>query len=42
VKRKTLIAMTALMSSVAVIGQAQAQAQGQPYQGTVGRTLAES
>lgn len=39
-KRKILIATTALFSSVAMFGQAQAQEQ--PFQGTIGRTLAES
>ena len=39
-KRRILIAMTALLSSAAMIGQAHAQQQ--PFQGTIGRTLAES
>lgn len=40
-KRQILLAATALVSVVSIAGQALAQPQ-QPYQGTVGRTLAES
>jgi arylsulfatase len=39
-KRKILLSMTALVSVVSWVGQAHAQQQ--PYQGKVGRTLAES
>lgn len=39
--RKILLSVTALASVLSLAGQAQAQQQ-QPYQGTVGRTLAES
>ncbi|WP_218036658.1 arylsulfatase [Sphingobium sp. EM0848] len=40
--RKILLSLTALTSVLSLAGQAQAQPQQQLYQGTVGRTLAES
>ncbi len=39
--KKVLYSATALVSAVSLMGQAQAQ-ESQPYQGTVGRTLADS
>ena len=41
-QRKIWHSVTALVSVAALMGQAQAQQQQQTYQGTVGRTLAES
>lgn len=41
-KRKLLLAATGLLSLAAMTGGAQAQDQGQSYQGKIGRTLAES
>lgn len=38
--RRTLFSMTALVSAISIAGQAQAEPQ--PYQGKIGRTLAES
>jgi len=40
-KRKTLLTWTGLVSALSIAGQAQAQTQ-QPYQGKIGRTLAQS